>query len=55
MQTKEEFRLPIISDDVRFWMIRSKNGIFYPDFILNDYVAVGWNCINKDTDFQNVI
>lgn len=53
MQTKEEFRLPIISDDVRFWMIRSKNGIFYPDFILNDYVAVGWNCINKDTDFQN--
>lgn len=53
MVDEKEFNIPIVSDKIHFWMIRSKGGIFYTDFILNRYVAVGWNYINKDTDLKN--
>ncbi len=42
--------IPIISEDIRFWMVRSKKGFFYDEFVHNGYIAVGWNCITKDTD-----
>lgn len=53
MYTFPNGNIPIISDDVHFWMIRSKKGFFYNDFVKNRYVALGWNYIDKNTDLKS--
>ena len=41
----------IVPDETRFWMIRTKRGYFYDEFIESGFVALGWNIINNTTDF----
>lgn len=41
--------IPCINEDVNFWMIRSKAGFFYDEFVKEKYVALAWNHINEET------
>ena len=43
------FKIPNIPDDTNFWLIRSKGGYFYNEFISQKFVALGWNYITKDS------
>ncbi|MBD9338129.1 MAG: hypothetical protein EGP69_09425 [[Ruminococcus] faecis] len=43
------FEIKEIDSETRFWMIRTKKGYFYDEFIANRFVAVAWNIITKDT------
>lgn len=45
----ENFCIPEISDTVNFWMIRSKGGYFYHEYIKEEFIALGWNFIDKST------
>lgn len=38
-----EFEIMSIPETTRFWMIRTKQGYFYNEFIKNKFVAIGWN------------
>ncbi len=46
-----EYTIRNISDNKRFWMVRTKKGFFFDEFIDNNYVALGWNTITQETDF----
>ncbi len=41
-----------VPETTRFWMIRTNRGFFYNDFVINKYVALGWNIISKETDLS---
>lgn len=41
-----------IPEGVKFWMVRTKMGYFYDEFVRNGFVALGWNIIKKDTDLR---
>ena len=41
-----------IPDETRFWMIRTKKGYFYNEFIKNSFVALGWNIVNSSSDLS---
>lgn len=45
----EEFSIPEINDGVNFWMIRSKSGYFYDEYVKLGFIALGWNYIDKST------
>lgn len=47
------FSIKEIPEKTRFWMVRTKKGYFYDEFIRHKFVALGWNIITKDTDFSN--
>lgn len=50
LSTLNEFNIPEIPKEINFWMIRTKKGYFYDEFVENKFVALGWNAINKNTD-----
>ena len=47
--TIDNWGIPCIDDNVNFWMIRSKAGFFYDEFVKGKYVALEWNHINQET------
>lgn len=47
------YKLTQIPSETKFWMIRTKQGYFYEEFIKNQYVAVAWNTIDKSTSFSS--
>lgn len=46
-----EYTIRNISDNKRFWMVRTKKRFFFDEFIDNNYVALGWNTITQENDF----
>jgi|GEM_PF-950245 len=46
------YEIRLINESTRFWMIRTKRGYFYNEFISNDFVALAWNTITSATDFS---
>lgn len=46
------FDIPIIPDGKQFWMVRTKKGYFYNEFLSKKFVALAWNIIGEDTDFS---
>lgn len=38
-----QFEIESIPESTRFWMIRTKRGYFYNEFITKKFVALGWN------------
>lgn len=46
------FQLLRIPSETRFWMIRTKKGYFYHEFIANNYVALAWNTLTEQTSFS---
>lgn len=47
------YEIRIVNDETRFWMIRTKKGYFYNEFVANDFVALAWNTITSATDFSD--
>lgn len=47
------FTITQIPDNTRFWMIRTKKGYFYHEFIQKKFVALAWNTITAATDFSD--
>ena len=41
----------MIDENVHFWMVRTKKGYFYNEFISNEFVALAWNIITAQTNF----
>lgn len=39
--------IPQISDTTNFWMVRSKQGVFYNEYVAGGYIAIGWNPLTK--------
>ena len=48
-----DFQIPEIPSDTRFWMIRTKKGYFYQEFLEKKFVALAWNTITQSTNFDN--
>ena len=40
--------IPVISDDIKFWMVRTKEGFFFDEFIREEFIAIGWNAVTKE-------
>lgn len=40
--------MPEISKEKQIWFIRTSSGLYYNDFIINKYVALGWDKVSKD-------
>lgn len=47
-----DFSIPDISEETKFWLIRTMSGYFYKEFVEKKFVALGWNYINKETSFS---
>lgn len=47
------FRIPVISENTRFWMIRTQKGYFYNEFVSRRFVALAWNIIDRSTSFYD--
>ena len=49
--------IPSLTTDQRYWFVRTNSGRHYDDFIINRYIAIGWDYISlailreKDEDF----
>ncbi|MFR1517703.1 MAG: hypothetical protein ACLSVG_02850 [Clostridia bacterium] len=43
----EEFDIPIIREGTRVWFFRTQSGLYYFDFHLNHYIALGWDLISQ--------
>jgi len=41
--------IPEINNNCRFWMLRTKEGFFYNEFLTHGFIAIGWNAITKDS------
>lgn len=52
LDTVFNYDMRVVPEATRFWMIRTNKGYFYNDFIINNYVALGWNIIDKETDLS---
>ena len=46
-----EYTIRNIDENKKFWMVRTKKGFFFEEFIADKFVALGWNTITKETDF----
>lgn len=53
LDTLLHFDVPVISDETRFWMIRTQKGYFYNEFLAKSFVALAWNNIDRTTDFSD--
>ena len=47
------YSVPTITEDINFWMIRTKKGFFYREFIENGYIALAWNIIDSSTSLKD--
>lgn len=47
-----KFKVLEISEETNFWMVRTKKGCFYEEFVQNEFVALGWNIIDKKTNTE---
>ena len=46
--------IPVISDDIKFWMVRTKEGFFFDEFIREEFIAIGWNAVTKRSEERRV-
>lgn len=47
------YEIKLIDSATKFWMIRTKKGYFYTEFISNGFVALAWNIISSTTSFAD--
>ena len=40
--------IPTINYNTNFWMIRTKRGFFFNEYIRNGFIAIGWNLLTRD-------
>ncbi|WWU66514.1 hypothetical protein QJR26_09065 [Clostridium baratii] len=44
---KEFLNVKEIDKDVQFWLVRSKEGIFFDEYYNNKFIALGWNYLDS--------
>ncbi|MBU5268872.1 hypothetical protein [Clostridium cochlearium] len=44
-EVKNLLNIENVDSSINFWMIRTKKGCFYDEFIQNEFIALGWNTI----------
>lgn len=49
-----DFNFKDIPETTRFWMIRTKKGYFYEEFLTKNFVALAWNDITDSTNFNDL-
>lgn len=49
LNNNPELKIPQITSDTHFWMIRTKKGYFYNEFLSKSFVALAWNLITQET------
>lgn len=56
LELAKELGVPIFNESRRYWLVRANSGIYFDDFIFDNYIGIGWNKINttqqlsSDTD-----
>lgn len=45
--------IPNIKSSTNFWMVRSKKGIFYSEFLDGNFIAIGWNALTTSNLSQD--
>lgn len=48
-----ELTVEKISKDTNFWMLRTKHGFFFDEFVEKEFAAIGWNCITDKKLTEN--
>lgn len=48
------FDMPEILDKTRFWMVRTKKGYFFDEYLNQGYVGLGWNIIDLKTKIKSL-
>lgn len=43
-----EFCIPVIEENQKIWFFRTKGGLYFYDFWLNNYIALGWDLISPE-------
>lgn len=44
----DSIEIPQINPDTNFWLVRTKQGFFYDEFIKENFIALGWNIITQE-------
>ena len=47
-----------IVDNRNYWFVRTEGGDYYDDFLVNDYISIGWDnvpCVEKDKQTDSLI
>ena len=50
----KRLNIEIVNPQTNFWMIRTKKGFFYEEFINEGFVALGWNIITQN-EILNIV
>lgn len=45
IELAKEFGFPVVGDGSHIWFFRTQSGIYYYDFYVNHYIALGWDLI----------
>ena len=43
-----EFNVPKIEENQKVWFFRTKAGRYYHDFLVNKYIALGWDLVSPE-------
>lgn len=47
------FKVEMVPDETRFWMVRTKKGYFYDEFLGKKFIALAWNNITRETNLSD--
>lgn len=42
------FDMKIIQSEMNFWLVRTRKGFFYDEYVTNNYIALGWNTLDQN-------
>lgn len=42
------FDMKIIPDEMNFWLVRTRKGFFYDEYVKSNYIALGWNTLDQN-------
>lgn len=49
MEKLEKYiNIPEIKADTNYWMLRTKKGAFFDEFVKDNYIAIGWNIVLQE-------
>lgn len=51
----EEYNIPVvkINEKRNYWLVRTQSGEYHEEFYFDNYISIGWNEFNNQTDFEN--
>lgn len=42
------YNIPLISEDRHYWFVRTDSGLYFDDFLINGYIAIGWDYLSPN-------